>query len=508
LSFIDDIEIYNDPIISRKRRGDINDPYKKIIETLTVENNGKVVLTEIPNKKERVIVKNGTTYLMETDDNKTLTASLFYVDYPNGIIYFHNSLSNQSLDFTYLGEGARFFPSSRIYLQNDSNGILNAKDKFSDIDRLINEQKARVDVQIQSVPQPYEVVDMRIDRNGTVYEVAKDRIDAEQLKIDNLTNEINTAHTDILNNKYTSIKDRLDTEQQEIVNALKDANNNTFISLSSRFNSIDSEISSITQNITSLQNSLTLKLDSSSYTGEDIVSKIQLTPSNILISASKINLNGAIGINALDSSVLNTVNNAVLKANINLTDTLPTAIALDTNGITAYTSDTTKFARFNQNGLYIKNGAVTIERPDGYKSFDNGVPQNEFSIKGADPPFTDFGISIHGYWWGTTSSARKKCQYYTIKHDARYLKVWVAGYCDAGANGSNVSVIDSGGINVVASKVTFTTNPADPYPTYGEVLTIDMGVPDGQMTSYYVALNAGADGTLAYGRVIAIWKEG
>lgn len=511
MSFVDDINIYNDPILASKRKGTVDDPYKQMAETLTVENNGKVLLTEIPNTKQRVIVKNGASYLMEANDNASLDTTMFSVDYPNGIVYFHSSLANQSLDFTYLGEGARFFPASRIWLENDTNNILNAKDKFSDIDNLINEQKSRVDTLITSNPQPSEVVDMRIDRNGIVYTVAKDRIDAEQLKIDNLLTEIDAAHVDKNNTSYLTLKERLDAEQliiesanQEITDAHTDANNNTFTSLKDRFNLVEGNVSSLTQNITSMQTDLTLKLDASTYTGQDIVSKIELTPSNILISADKINLNGAIGINALDSSIQDVVNNAVKKSMINFTGNLPTALALDTNGITAYTSDTTKYARLNASGLYVKGGAITVERPDGFQIINTGMASFNFEVMAHEPPYKSNGVNESGAFYQTQNTGTSYCNYYTFKHVARYLNFGLSIACDAGTS-YQAYILDANNNNTTLWWTQASHTLVENFYIQAQV---DLGTPTGSMRNVYLGLSVNDPTKSAFIRVLSKWLEG
>lgn len=494
MSYIDDINIFNDPIISKKRKGDYSDPYRKITESLTVGNDGKVLLTEIPNKKERVQVNDGASSLAECDYGTELTSSLYYVDYPNGIVSFHSSLINQSLTFTYLGEGVSFSPASRIWVEND-NVVLNAKDKFVNIDNEIAEQKARVDQQIQSVPQPSEVLDMRVDKNGNTFSIAKDRIDAEQAKIEE-------AYVDVNNKIFPSLKDRIDAEQMKIENALYSTTMGSFSTLSERLAAIDNNLDSFNHNISSLQDSLLLKVDSSDFNGTNIISKIELTPDSIKISANKINLDGAIGINALDSTILNTINNVISKSNINLTDSLPTALQLDTNGITAYTSDITKYARLNQNGLYIKNGALTIERSDGYKVIDNGILQNDFNISPAYPPFTAPNVDIWGYFWRTQSTNLTDCQFYSFKHDCRYLKVLVNQFTSNPASGSVISLVRMDGV-VLATRNVYTTDQTEP----GQTLVVDLGVPDGAIIGFYVRLRTEISGNYAYGRVIRTWKE-
>lgn len=56
-----------------------------------------------------------------------------------------------------------------------------------------------------------------------------------------------------------------------------------------------------------------------------------------------------------------------LRNNLRITGQLPTSLALNDKGITAYTSDPTKFARLDYRGLYIAGGAIQIDGglPDG-----------------------------------------------------------------------------------------------------------------------------------------------
>src|SRR5690606_14758033 len=110
-----------------------------------------------------------------------------------------------TLDFEYTGEGVYLFPDSRVYHTADKR-FPNLRDKISDIDRSILVERHRIDQQLLSHPQPSEVVDMRIDYNGKIYRVAKDRIDAEQRKIEE-------AYVDAKGVRYNSLKERIDSLQ-------------------------------------------------------------------------------------------------------------------------------------------------------------------------------------------------------------------------------------------------------------------------------------------------------
>lgn len=238
---MDDLTIYNDPIIAHKRKGTVNDPFKQITETLTVNMN-YVLLTEKPNRFYRVQIK-GEFYEIEDGE---LSNNTYRVDYVNGVVYFHNSLNGKNLTFSYMGEGVLLFPDSRIYVSNNRQGWT-LRDKLADLDRLDLEQKNRVENLIRSTPQPSEIVDVRTDRNGKVYPVAKERIDAEQKKIED-------AQVDLNGKKHSSLKARVDADQKMVEDAFKSSNRKQlFDSLDKRLlydyedmnNIIDTEIKNL-----------------------------------------------------------------------------------------------------------------------------------------------------------------------------------------------------------------------------------------------------------------------
>lgn len=199
-------KVYNDPVIFRKRKGEYPSPFKQISESLIVENN-YALLTEVPNRADKVKVSGYSKPLYEVA-NGIVSEQTFKVDYTNGIVYFHKNLNKLTLKFEYLGEGVFLFPDSRLFLTDDKK-FNNARDKFSDIDRGIIEQKNRVDELIRSTPQPSEVVDLRIDYNGNIFDTVRDRVNSEQMKIEE-------AYFDANGYKYSSLKERIDSIQLEI----------------------------------------------------------------------------------------------------------------------------------------------------------------------------------------------------------------------------------------------------------------------------------------------------
>jgi hypothetical protein len=212
---------FNEGIIGKRRKGTHDDPFKSISVTLPVINS-KVTLPEIPSRFEKVKVTGYSTTMYEIEDGE-LTENLYKVDYTNGVVFFNVIHNNSNLTFTFLGEGVHFFPASSIWLtKSEDDNIQTVVEKFNRVDLDILAQKGRVDEQMRSVPQPSEVVDIRIDKSGNVYNVAKERIDAEQKKIED-------AYVGKDGRNYTSLKERFDKKDDEIgdISFLKNKSNLT-----------------------------------------------------------------------------------------------------------------------------------------------------------------------------------------------------------------------------------------------------------------------------------------
>lgn len=123
-------EIYNDPILSKKRKGSADSPFQPIKETLYVDQ-GRAVLTEIPNRGEKVIVTGYKTPIFEVQEG-SLKPNTYKVDYVEGVVFFHGDLNKASLTFEYLGEGRHFFPASGIWIQRKGNEVLATLQEFVD----------------------------------------------------------------------------------------------------------------------------------------------------------------------------------------------------------------------------------------------------------------------------------------------------------------------------------------------------------------------------------------
>jgi hypothetical protein len=111
---------YQTPIITALRDGSTTDPYVDKNDTLQIDVNSKVILTEIPVKFNRVVVTGQSVTWVEIQSG-TPTENQYIVDYVNKIVTFHESRQGLQLSFTYKGRGLIYVPTSMIYI-SQSNG--------------------------------------------------------------------------------------------------------------------------------------------------------------------------------------------------------------------------------------------------------------------------------------------------------------------------------------------------------------------------------------------------
>ena len=208
MSWDDEINILNDPIVFLSRQGNATDPYKHITETVQIVN-GRALLREVPEKTREVIITSEDRVWYEVED-EALANNFFQVDYIQGVVFFTAENNDKSVTVEYYGKGAYYTPDSRIYLTGDSK-FTTAALKFKDLDRADLEQKTRVDELIVGNPQPSEVVDLRTDWRGVLHKTARDRVNS-------IEESIAFAFIGADGRIYTSLKQRFDT-QDEVIEA-------------------------------------------------------------------------------------------------------------------------------------------------------------------------------------------------------------------------------------------------------------------------------------------------
>lgn len=173
-------------------------------------------------------------------------------------------------------------------------------------------------------------------------------------------------------------------------------------------------------------------------------------------------------------------------------------------------ADPNKFVRLNSDGLYVAKGALTVERPDGFKTIIDGYSNFNVNVESADPPFRSNNLTQVGRFCATTSTVKEDFNLYSFRHEARYLKLDLAHYVDTndfGAYGEIiVDLLDAGNTNLFTAS--FINGIGGEQASLGRVYTVDLGVPTGNAMSIYLRLRSSSDLKNVYLRKRRIWLEG
>jgi hypothetical protein len=113
---------YSNPIITQLRKGTVDSPFVSKSENHIIADDGKVVLTELPDKFNKVKVSGASvTWVEVADPDQVLGVNEYHVDYLNKIVTFNISRIGLQLLFEYQGRGLIYVPTSMVYL-NSLNG--------------------------------------------------------------------------------------------------------------------------------------------------------------------------------------------------------------------------------------------------------------------------------------------------------------------------------------------------------------------------------------------------
>lgn len=86
-----------------------------------------------------------------------------------------------------------------------------------------------------------------------------------------------------------------------------------------------------------------------------------------------------------------------LREDLRLAAPLPTSITMNNNGIRASAQGTNRYAQLDYRGMFIKGGAISIERPDGAVWMQDGMVHKDYDISGQDPHFMGEVSTPGGY---------------------------------------------------------------------------------------------------------------
>jgi phage minor structural protein len=255
-----------------------------------------------------------------------------------------------------------------------------------------------------------------------------------------------------------------------------------------KFNVLDGAIKRATAALQSAQTELEFE--------NGIIARDKTNPNNLVI------LNSAgVGIST-DGGV--TFSEAITYLGVNTS--VLTAGQIDANNISVRGGSETDYSLMDVNGFFAKGTAFSVQRPDGYTLIDDGIANFEFSTDAHDPPFRDSGVNINGYWFTTQSTSPVSGNYYSFKHTSRYLKMQVAFYKTGSGNTGGIRIASNGNVLLVGKS--FTNDSTAQAAIVGEILTVDLGVPTGDVISVYLQGYQDIDNGNVYFRKIRAWLEG
>lgn len=202
---------YNrDLIYFIKRDGTTENPYKTISENVYVLYE-KVFLEEVPVQSFKVVVKVGETNLIEVGRWEDIKSSnQYFVNYKQGIVYFHSSQNNIQVTLNYRGQGVLLYPASRIYVDSE----VGARDVVKTLRDLITEGVKALD----AVAIVNEIV-ARADEALTDIETAVINSQNAIKTIENKISELNIAEADRLakeNERIANENARILSEQERV----------------------------------------------------------------------------------------------------------------------------------------------------------------------------------------------------------------------------------------------------------------------------------------------------
>ncbi|HDR8024153.1 TPA: phage tail protein [Bacillus cereus] len=164
-----------------------------------------------------------------------------------------------------------------------------------------------------------------------------------------------------------------------------------------------------------------------------------------------------------------------------------------------------RYVHHGAGGSDYHGGMIRIERPDGYAVINNGYLQYGFDIAGHYPPYRGINVVEDGWWLTTIHDVLDNCHFYTFEHKTRYAKVAAQIFTEAGGE-VEIAIVDGDG-STIRSRASSTQTSA-PSQGDGVELVYDLGVPNGNLETFYLRMRNKVKGKKAYARIFRVWLEG
>lgn len=168
--------------------------------------------------------------------------------------------------------------------------------------------------------------------------------------------------------------------------------------------------------------------------------------------------------------------------------------------------DPNAYVHIGAGGLDVHRGLVRVEREDGFATIIGGAIQYGFDIAGHYPPYRGINVQEDGWWLTSTHDVLDNCQFYTFEHKTRYVKLKAQIFTEAGGE-VEIAMVSSDSGQQIMSKVSSKQTTAPPENNDVD-LSYDLGVPTGELKSFYLRMRNKVAGKKAYARIFRVWLEG
>jgi len=167
--------------------------------------------------------------------------------------------------------------------------------------------------------------------------------------------------------------------------------------------------------------------------------------------------------------------------------------------------DPNAYVHIGAGGLDVHRGLVRVEREDGYATIIGGVIQHGFDIMGHQPPFRSINVEEDGWWWTTTVDTLQDCQFYSYEHKTKNVNMLIQLITEEGGE-AEAALVERDGQTIMKRVSSKETNHNS---TGGEfTITHDIGVPNGDLRSFYFRIRNKIAGKKAYVRILRAWTSG
>lgn len=179
-----------------KRDGTNENPYQDISEDVHVLYE-KVFLEEVPVELFRVVAEVGNVALTEVDKLEYIVNEThYYVNYKQGIVYFHENRNGSLVNLQYKGQGVLLYPASRIYVDGDRG----ARDVVKTLRDLIIQGAEALDT-VEQLTEIIERTEGLVEGVEIAVINANEAVDMVNQKID----EVNTSEAVRVSNENARI---------------------------------------------------------------------------------------------------------------------------------------------------------------------------------------------------------------------------------------------------------------------------------------------------------------